>query len=201
MAFGLGRNRSARVAAWLLPVVALGGLQLGLISAVESTSGPKASDRWYPTAVGTTWLYSSRSNGRDAGTHLAQVVGHGFTLDGPAAVVESRWDDLLGNGPARQVLYLEAGDDRLLIHGQRANGFYAPYDPPQPQWERSQSPGASFTWTGTFGIEEQRLTTTLEAREDLVVAGEDQPGCEHYRTVSTVTTDGGEVERTYDAWL
>ena len=191
----------ARLLQWVVPVVALGALHLVAVTSVQSPSDPKESDRWYPRKVGTTWIYASRSNGEDSGSHVAQVIARGSTTDGAAAVVDSRWDDLLGLGPSHQVQYLGESDGRLLLHGARANGSYTPYDPPQPQWQEALAPGGSFSWSGTYGVERQQVTTTLEGREDMVVAGTRQQGCHHYRSTIVVTKDTGDVERTYDAWL
>ncbi|HET7719534.1 MAG TPA: PQQ-binding-like beta-propeller repeat protein, partial [Acidimicrobiales bacterium] len=194
-------NRWARLLPWLLPVVILGGLQLLAVSAVRSGSGAKEVDRWFPRTPGTTWLYSSRSAGEDAGTHLVQVAGAGRTVDGAATVLEGRWDNLFGRGPAKQVQYLAVTGDRLVLHGQRFGGSYTSYEPPQPLWERSLAPGASFTWTGTFGTEEQRVTTTFDGEEAMTVAGAAVEGCRHYRSATVVTTGAGEVERTFESWL
>ena len=153
MGFGWGRDRWARLGPWLLPVLILGGLQLVAVTAVRSGSGAKEVDRWFPRTPGTTWLYTSRSGGEDAGTHMAQVIGAGRTLDGAATVLEGRWDNLFGRGPARQIQFQGVSDDRLVLHGQRFGGLYVSYDPPQPQWERELAPGGSFSWTGTFGAE------------------------------------------------
>ncbi len=172
MGDGWGRNRTARLIPWLLPALILGALQVVAVTTVQSTSDAKEVDRWFPRTVGTTWLYSSRTNGEDTGTHVNQVVSTGATSDGAATVIQGRWTDLLGAGPSTQIVYQGAGDDRLVLHGQRASGSYIPYEPPQPQWDRSLAPGGSFTWAGKFGTEEQRITTTLEAEETVVVAGE-----------------------------
>jgi outer membrane protein assembly factor BamB len=201
MGDGWGRNRVARLVPWILPVLVVGALQLVAVSAVRSGSETKEVDRWFPRTAGTTWLYSSRSGGEDAGTHVVQVVGAGRTADGTATVLEGRWDNLFGRGPARQFQYQGVTDDRLVLHGQRFGGSYTSYDPPQPQWERGLTPGGSFTWTGTVGTEEQRLTTTFEGEEPLTVAGASVEGCRHYRTATVVTTAAGEVERTYESWL
>src|ERR687885_568428 len=114
------RSRVAALLRWLVPIVGLALLQRVAIGAVRSTSDRPESDRWYPRAVGTTWIYASRSNGQDSGTH---------------------------------------------------------------------------------GIEQQEVTTTLDAREDEVVAGALQRGCEHYRSATTVHKNTGDVERTYEVWL
>ncbi len=201
MGDGLSPNRSARLLRWLLPVLGVGALQLAAVSTVQSTSRAKEVDRWFPRRVGTTWLYASRTGGRDTGSHVAEVVAIGATIDGAATVVESRWDDLLGMGPAHQFLYQGATDDRLVLHGQRFGGSYVSYDPPQPQWERTAGPGASFGWTGTVGTEAQHSTTTFEGEVTIVVAGEAQEGCRHYTTATVVTRDTGDVERSYETWL
>ena len=201
MTDGWGRNRFTRLIPWLLPLVVLGALQLIAIRIVQSTSAPKEVDRWFPRTVGTTWLYASRTNGDDTGTRTKQVVSRGATSHGAATVVESRWTDLLGTGPATHFVYYGAGDDRLALHGQRVSGSYIAYEPPQPQWQRSLAPGGSFTWTGTFGTEEQRITTTLEGEEAIDVAGERLPGCRHYRTTTVLPKETGDVERSYQAWL
>ena len=194
-------NRWARLLPWLLPVVVLGALQVVAVTAVRSGSAAKEVDRWFPRSPGTTWLYASRSDGEDAGTHIVQVVAAGRTIDGTAAVLEGRWDNLFGRGPARLVQYQDAGDDGLVLHGQRFNGSYLPYEPPQPQWQRSVSPGGSFTWTGTFGTEEQQLTTTFEAEETMTVAGTVVAGCRHYRSATVVKMPSGDAERSYESWL
>lgn len=194
-------NRWARLLPWLLPVVILGGLQLVAVSAVRSGSETKEVDRWFPRTPGTTWLYSSRSDRADAGTHVVQVAGAGRTIDGAATVLEGRWDNLFGRGPARSFQYQGVTNDRLVLHGQRFGGSYTSYDPPQPQWERGLAPGGSFTWAGTAGTEEQRLTTTFEGEETMTVAGATVDGCRRYRTATVVKTATGEVERTYESWL
>ena len=135
------------------------------------------------------------------GTHVAQVVAIGRTFDGTATVVEGRWDNLLGQGPSRQVQYQAVSEDRLVLHGQRFGGAYVSYEPPQPQWVRSLGPGGSFTWTGTFGTEEQQLTTTFEGEEAVTVAGVVLDGCRHYRSVTVVKAAAGDSERTYESWL
>ena len=198
---GTVRSRMARLLRWVVPIVGLGALQLVAVTSVQSPSDPKESDRWYPRAVGTTWVYASRSNGEDSGSHVVQVVARGTTLDGAATVIDSRWDDLLGLGPTRQVQYLGEEDGQLLLHGARANGSYIPYDPPQPQWQEALAPGGSFTWSGKYGLEQQQVTTTLEGVEDMVVAGTRQPGCHHFRSTIVVTKETGDVERSYEAWL
>src|SRR5687767_15325635 len=101
-------NRWARLLPWVLPVVVLGGLQLVAVSAVRSGSQTTEVDRWFPRTAGTTWLYSSRSNGEDAGTHVVQVAGAGRTVDGAATVLAGRSDNLFGRGPARSFQYLAA---------------------------------------------------------------------------------------------
>jgi outer membrane protein assembly factor BamB len=194
-------DRVRKIAPWLVALLGLGALQLVAISAIESTSRPKEVDRWFPRTVGTTWLYSSRSSGQDSGMHVVQVVAQGATLDGAATVLESRWDNLLGGGPSRQFQYQGASDDRLVLHGQRFGGSYLPYEPPQPQWERSLTPGGSFEWTGTFGTEQQRVTVTFAGEETVPVVGVTQEGCRHYRQDIVVTQGSGEAERSYEAWL
>ncbi|HEX2048905.1 MAG TPA: PQQ-binding-like beta-propeller repeat protein [Acidimicrobiales bacterium] len=191
----------ARLLRWVVPVVGLGALQLVAVTSVTSPSESKASDRWYPREVGTTWVYASRSNGQDRGSHVVQVVAQGSTLDGPAAVIDSRWDDLLGLGPVRQVQYLGERDGQLLLHGVRANGSYTGYEPPQPQWREALAPGGTFSWSGTYGVEQQHVTTTLEGVEDMVAAGARQPGCHHFRSTIVVSKEAGDVERSYEAWL
>lgn len=196
-----GRSWRRRLAAWLVPAVVLSAGAAVAVRASTPSEGRTELDLYAPQSLGATWVYRTRNLGQDAGLRVVQVVGRALLLEGPAVVVESRFENFLGRGqPARFVRYQGIKEGRLFDYGDRSTGPYQATQPPQPVVELPFSDGHSWSWEGTQSGEKRKFRSTLLGRERMTVAGRQVDGCLHYRSVTSFTVAGQPPEDRADEW-
>lgn len=184
------RSWRRRLAAWLVPAVVLSAGAAVAVKASIPSEGRTELDLYAPQSLGATWVYRTHNLGQDAGLRVVQVVGRALLLEGPAVVVESRFENFLGRGqPARFRRYQGIKEGRLFDYGDRSTGPYQATEPPQPMVELPFSDGHSWSWEGTQSGEKRVYRSTLLGRERMTVAGRQVDGCLHYRSVTSFVSN------------
>jgi outer membrane protein assembly factor BamB len=181
--------------------VLLGAVCAASVGATRPADKGDPTQRFYPRAVGTSWLWTTTTNGKDTGLAFDQVTERANMLADVVDVVRTRFDDFIGRGtPLEQTTYLQAKGDTLLERGSRSQGEFNRNDPPIPSLRASTRPGGVLTWKGTQGKNTGTATNTFVGLETVEVRGHRFSACRHSRAVTTITAPQQYVD-TYDLWM
>jgi outer membrane protein assembly factor BamB len=194
------------VVAWGVAVAIVAALVVPALVVTEAAGRVTSDDleRYVPLDPGSTWVYASRTDGKDTGRVTEQVSGRALVeaLAPNTVVVSDNFANFVGTGTPRTVLtYYGLKEDRLVRFGVRSNNQFQQTSPPEVILRLPLEKGATWRWRGErLGGKGDSVVTVLDVA-DRRVLGRTFPHCVHLRTTGHDTSSQGSTSADVtDTW-